>query len=157
MLVYRICQEKYADDLSGEGAALYGGRWNFPKTRALYTSTNPSLCLLEMLVHLPNYQIDTPFILITLEVPDVQISKVDLKDLKEGWDSFSSLEVSRKMAAKIMAEDKYLGLLVPSVVMNLDYNLVVNPLHDDFHKVRMLDKLNYTLENRFKSSLRIKP
>jgi len=150
MQVYRICQEKYGDDLSGEGAALYGGRWNFPKTRALYTSTNPSLCLLEMLVHLPNYQIDIPFVLVTLEVPEYKFPKLDIKSLKTGWDSFASLDVSRTISTKVFAVEKCLGLLVPSVVMNLDYNLVLNPQHTDFSKVRIVEKLPYQLEERFK-------
>jgi RES domain-containing protein len=149
MLVYRICQEKYADDLSGEGAALFGGRWNFPKTRALYTSTNPSLCLLEMLVHLPNYQIDIPFILVTLEVPESKFPKLDIKSLKTGWDSFASLDISRSISTKVFQTEKCLGLLTPSVVMNLDFNLVLDPLHPDFSKVRLVEKLPYKLEERF--------
>ena len=150
MLVYRICQEKYGDDLSGEGAAIYGGRWNFPKTRALYTSTNPSLCLLEMLVHLPNYQIDIPFVLVTLEVPEYKFPKLEIKSLKTGWDSFSSWDLSRSISTKVFTAKKCLGLLVPSVVMNLDFNLVLDPLHSDFPKVTIVEKLPYKLEERFK-------
>jgi len=149
MLVYRICHAKYADDLSGEGAAIYGGRWNFPKTKTLYTSCNPSLCLLEMLVHLPGYQIDTQFILVTLDVPEIEIQQLELKTLPSGWDSLSSLEVSRAVATIKFAENKCLGILVPSVVMNLDYNLVLNPLHQSYLNVRIVNKMPYQLQERF--------
>ncbi|MBK8348315.1 MAG: RES family NAD+ phosphorylase [Saprospiraceae bacterium] len=51
MEVYRITREKYAADLTGEGARLYGGRWNRPGVAALYTSEARSLAILELLVH----------------------------------------------------------------------------------------------------------
>ena len=102
-----------------------------------------------MLVHLPNYQIDTPFILVSLDIPDSQIPKIEVKKLTAGWDSFSSLEVSRLTATKKFADERCLAILVPSVVMNLDFNLVINPLHNDFSKVKIVDKLTYKLEMRF--------
>ncbi|MBK7637232.1 MAG: RES family NAD+ phosphorylase [Saprospiraceae bacterium] len=51
MEVYRICRSKYSNDLSGEGAKLYGGRWNRPGIAALYTSESRALALLELIVH----------------------------------------------------------------------------------------------------------
>jgi|GEM_PF-4679954 len=51
MIVYRIAQTKYAQDITGSGAKKYGGRWNRPGVAALYTSQQRSLCMLELLVH----------------------------------------------------------------------------------------------------------
>ena len=56
MKVYRLAKEKAgrykADDLSGNGAALEGGRWNPRGMRVIYTCCNPSMTVLETLVHL---------------------------------------------------------------------------------------------------------
>ena len=149
MKVYRICLPQFADDLSGEGAYLYGGRWNFPKTRLLYTSSSASLCLLEMLVHLPDYQTDSIFTLLTLEVPEFKFLKFETKELPEGWDSFQSLEVPRKFIAAQLIKRSSLGFYVPSVVMPLDFNLLLNPLHSGHSEIKIIEKRDYKLSDRF--------
>ena len=51
MTCYRVVRRKYAN-LSGEGAMLYGGRFNPPGIPAVYTSQSIALALLEVLVHI---------------------------------------------------------------------------------------------------------
>ena len=53
MIVFRLAKKQYTHKLSGEGAELYGGRWNSVGTPMLYTSESRSLALLELAVHLP--------------------------------------------------------------------------------------------------------
>ena len=47
MDVYRIGKNKYIKDLSGDGARLYGGRWNYQGYRVLYASESLALAILE--------------------------------------------------------------------------------------------------------------
>lgn len=50
---WRIVKEKHAATaFSGEGARLYGGRWNSVGTSLVYTSGTKALAALESLVHL---------------------------------------------------------------------------------------------------------
>lgn len=49
MKVFRLAPSKHALDLSGEGAWLYGGRWNSVGTRALYASQSIALLCLNIL------------------------------------------------------------------------------------------------------------
>ena len=52
-LAYRLISPKWAATaLSGEGARLYGGRWNSPGKSKVYLSTSRTLAALELLVHL---------------------------------------------------------------------------------------------------------
>ena len=49
--VWRICRRPFAD-LSGEGARLYGGRWNAPGRPLIYAAETAALAVLEVRVHL---------------------------------------------------------------------------------------------------------
>jgi RES domain-containing protein len=53
MIVYRICNTRYANDINGIGSKLYGGRWNNVGNAVVYSSSTRALAALEVLVHLP--------------------------------------------------------------------------------------------------------
>src|SRR5258708_25551086 len=74
MKVFRLAKEKLgryrADDLSGNGAALAGGRWNPRGVPVLYTCCHASTAVLEARVHASGLLPVANFYLVTLEVPD---------------------------------------------------------------------------------------
>jgi len=51
MEVFRLSRAKYADQLSGYGAALKGARWNSRGVEMIYAAENRSLAMAEVLVH----------------------------------------------------------------------------------------------------------
>jgi RES domain-containing protein len=58
MRFWRICRRRYAAEAAtGEGARLYGGRWNSRGVRVVYASTSLALAAIETFVSLePNLQ-----------------------------------------------------------------------------------------------------
>ena len=70
MKVYRIAQRNFIEDLSGEGARLFGGRWNHKGTSLLYTAESRSLAALEILVHAHNLSSISSLATLILEIPD---------------------------------------------------------------------------------------
>ncbi len=48
MICYRVVRRKY-DNLSGQGAKLFGGRFNPPGIPAVYSSQSIALAVLEVL------------------------------------------------------------------------------------------------------------
>ena len=68
MIVYRICNESYKDDISGNGAAINGSRWNSKNIRMLYTGQYISLSILESLVHLREIDLPEKQFLLMIEV-----------------------------------------------------------------------------------------
>ena len=58
MRIWRICRERYAAEaFNGNGARLFGGRWNSPGTPMVYASSSLALAAIELFVHLePNQQ-----------------------------------------------------------------------------------------------------
>ena len=71
MIVYRLCKAVHAA-LDGEGARLWGGRWNRAGRPMIYTAASPSLAVLEVLVHLdlPSALLPDDLRLLTIELPD---------------------------------------------------------------------------------------
>src|SRR5439155_27371588 len=87
MRFWRICRRRYAGAAaSGEGARLYGGRWNSRGVRVVYASTSLALAAVETFVNLePNLR---PADLVSIEgaIPDaVEIGRLDAEALPAKW------------------------------------------------------------------------
>ena len=73
--------------LDGEGARLYGGRWNSPGRPVVYTSTTLSLAALEYLIHVDAADAPSDLVALTVEVPDeVDVERVEAAGLPAGWE-----------------------------------------------------------------------
>jgi RES domain-containing protein len=87
MTFYRISNETFREDISGNGAAINGSRWNSVNVRMLYTSGSISLCILESLVHLKIADIPPSQFLLKIEIPDsVTVAEISSKKIKQGWE-----------------------------------------------------------------------
>jgi RES domain-containing protein len=155
MELFRITQEKYADDLSGNGARLYGGRWNSEGLFAVYTSSSRALALLETLAHTPAKMLDVKtYMLITLSVPDsVKPEEIDLTNLSAGWDAPDTRPVTKKLGDKFLRSKTGLLLAVPSVLVPEEINYVLNPLHADMRRIKTTYKRRIQFDKRVVGSL----
>jgi RES domain-containing protein len=137
MLVYRIDRQKRKDQvLSGFGAEMYGGRWNFPGTRAVYTAGSRSLSMLEMLVHLDlTYQMPKDRIMCTLHIPDtVTIHELELP---LDWDKTPYGSSTQSLFPDFAMDRTKTVLKVPSAVIPEEHNFILNPLAEDFYKIKV--------------------
>ena len=137
MRFWRICRRRYAADAaSGEGARLYGGRWNSRGVRMVYASTSLALAAVETFVNLePNLQ---PKDLISIEgnIPDgLEISRVDLKTLPANWRETRD-ESLRRFGDDWIRAGQTAALLVASAAIRGEWNVLLNPTHGDFSKIR---------------------
>lgn len=150
MELYRISQEKYADDLTGNGARLYGGRWNSAGLFAVYSSSSRSLALLETLAHTPAKMLDTKvYLLITLSVPGtIPPGEIRLSGLGTGWDAPDTGPLTKKLGDRFLREKKNLLLKVPSVMMPEEMNYLLNPLHPEMRKVKILHRRRIHFDKR---------
>lgn len=156
MIVYRITKAAYAHDLSGNGARLYGGRWNSEGNYALYTAENRSLALVETLVHTPmRFLKSAAYFLIEIEVPSpASIKKIGLKDLPDEWDAWIPAPATRILGDTFLAEQKHLLLQVPSVLMPEEFNYVINPLHSDMKSAKIVAERRLTFNDRLLQTLK---
>jgi RES domain-containing protein len=154
MELYRISQEKFANDLSGNGARLYGGRWNSEGKFALYTSSSRSLALLETLAHTPVRILQAKtYFLVTLFFPDTAVvQEVNIKKFP-GWDSTEIRPVTQKTGDNFLLNGNNLALAVPSILMPEELNFVLNPLHSDFKKVKIIYQRRIHFDKRVVTNL----
>lgn len=155
MDLFRIAQDKFAEDLSGNGARLFGGRWNSEGYFAVYTSTTRALALLETLAHTPAKMFDTKvYQLITLTVPDnLFIEEIVLSQIPEGWDAPDARGITKKLGDAFFKSKKGLLLSVPSVLVKEELNYVFNPLHPDMRKVKISNKRRVDFDKRVGANL----
>lgn len=136
MNLFRLAKSKYANDLTGRGAFLFGGRWNIPGVYALYTATNSSLAFLEILANvssvddIPN---DLLMLKIELEENSNEIHYLTFEDLPHDWNEITYDYDIQKFGSKEISNSA--AVVFPSVVMRWDYNVVLNPLYPGFEKI----------------------
>ncbi len=147
MIVYRISNAAFSDDISGTGAKLNGARWNSKGIPVLYTSQFLSLAVLEMLVNTNFKDYAIALNLMYINFPDTQsITNIDLKHLKNNWrDDF---EYTRYMGDEFFKQKETLILKVPSSVIQEEYNYLVNPLHADFKKMKLVKTKSFWPDER---------
>jgi RES domain-containing protein len=137
MIVYRISNAAFKDDISGTGAKKNGARWNNKGTPIVYTAQHISLAVLEMLVntHFKDYSIELH--LVYIQLPDEAI-KGEIKNskLKLNWKDDPSY--TKFIGDEFIKQNQSLILKVPSAVINEEHNFLVNPLHPDFKKVKII-------------------
>ena len=137
MHIYRIADKRHPI-WDGTGAALLGGRWNSPGRSAIYGSLSHACAMLEMLAHAGIGRIPAFQQFVVVEVPDDEalVERHGPAGLPDGWDKEDS-SVARNFGDHWLASRRTLVLIVPSVVARLEFNVVVNPAHSDFPKLRV--------------------
>jgi len=149
--VYRIAKKAYIKDLSGEGAKLYGGRWNKKGTAILYTASNRSLAIVEFLVHLPMALLPKDIYIIELTLPPRAKSQtIHAKDLVDNWKSYPANYQLAEIGSKWILENKTLALKVPSCVVQGEQNVLINPNHRLFNKVTISKIEPYNIDKRLR-------
>src|ERR1700722_10756925 len=120
MDLWRLCRRPHAD-LSGEGARIFGGRWNSAGRPVVYLAEHPALAALEVRVHLdlPFELLPVDFVLMRVGVPDSSMTEYaaagDSVAVGDAWLTDAGAAVLR----------------VPSVLVPHAWNVLLNPGHPD--------------------------
>jgi len=146
---YRIIRPEFADTaFDGEGARLFGGRWNEKGTRMVYTSASPSLAAIESFVHLGVEAKSILHSIIEIDIPDEIVKVCAISDLPEGWNENPAPEMCQEFGS-VWAEGKESAVLsIPSIVMEMERNYLLNPAHPDFTRITIVQKTTFTYDQR---------
>jgi RES domain-containing protein len=152
MQLFRIAKTPYIKDLIGIGARIYGGRWNEKGVAALYTSESRSLASLEYLVHTSSIS-TTPLDLsmACIEIPDqIAVQQVTKRQLPPDWRNYPAHPGLAAIGSKWVASNQYLLLRVPSVIVENEFNILINPIHPDIKTVRIKSVKPFALDERLR-------
>ena len=147
MILYRLGRRKHARKLDGVGAKMYPGRWNTLDTPMIYCGNNRSLCAMEVLVHINEPPDD--YAMTTLFVPDdVSVRTPGLRHLPQAWNSDDYNAPTRALGDAFISSGQHLMLCVPSAVVKDDLNYLLNPLHPDIRRVKVLAVVSFRFDPR---------
>lgn len=149
MEAYRLSREKFADTLSGKGAALKGARWNSVGVEIIYTAANRSLAMAEVAVHFTLATLPADYVMITIFISDdVSLQKINVTDLPTGWNTFPHPSNTQAIGDQFIADNKFCVLQIPSAVTQGDYNLLINPNHPDFKRIKIIATEKFPFDKR---------
>lgn len=145
--IFRIVKEKYAKDITGTGASLYGGRWNKIGTSVLYCGESIEISLLENIVHLPANLMPN-LMLLTLQIPDDSIQIISTSELPENWYKQPAPEILSEIGDNWAKSNSSIALKVPSVIVHTSNNYILNCSHPKYKKVKIIDQQPFPLDPR---------
>jgi len=148
--MWRIVASRYRDRAyDGEGARLYGGRWNHPGTAAAYASTHLSLAVLELFVHLDPDTLPGDLVAVPAELPaGIAVEELPLGALPAGWRAYPAPETVQELGNAWLRAGTAAALLVPSVVLPEERNVLLNPRHPDFPDLEIGDPRPFAFDPR---------
>ena len=149
MIVYRLGNEKYKDDLSGKGAEKAGARWNSKGHALVYASESRALCTTEIAVRTPLGNLPVNYHLTSIEIPStIEIPEIKISDLPPDWKSIPHPNSTQLIGDKFIADGKYLVIKVPSAVVQGDFNFLINPAHKLIAKIKVIKTELFEFDER---------
>ena len=149
MRVWRLSKAKFAESsFSGEGAKLFEGRWNFAGVPMVYTSTSLALAAMEFFVHLEPGDAPSDLVCGRADIPDdLQREKMDIRKLPAGWRQLDNQDLQR-WGSDWARSKRSVALEVPSAVVEGEWNVLLNPAHPGFHKIKVAPAKTFHYDER---------
>ena len=146
---WRISKSRYAARaFDGEGARVYGGRWNSPGTRVAYASESVALATLEVLVGLQDTSLLTSYSLIKVEFPEELVETLNRRRLPPRWNEHPPTPETQRIGDIWVAEGRSAVLKVPSAVVEAEHNYLLNPAHERFGRIEVHRATPFRLDPR---------
>ena len=133
MELFRISKKNVAGKLRASGLQ---NRWNRDGQYVIYTGSSRSLSILELVVHRNDIGILDHYLLMVISVADRDhlMKQVMLADLPAQWRSMAAYSALQKIGSEWYQKQQSLLLKVPSAVIPMEYNFIINTEHPDFSK-----------------------
>jgi RES domain-containing protein len=144
-------------EFNGAGGLKAEGRWHILGTPVVYAANSEPLSLLEKLVH-RKAAAPISYPLYIAEVPDNLLEELAPEDYPQDWRSIYPPDSTRALGNAWLESAAAVGLLVPSVLISGVHgahikNCLINPLHPEFHQVKLSGPISFAVDPRFPSGV----
>jgi RES domain-containing protein len=148
--VYRVLRKPYSRmPFDGEGSYQYGGRWSSPGTRLSYASEHQSLAMLEYFVHLEASDAPPDLVLASADIPDdLSRQQIEVGTLPANWRETPAPAELARLGDEFVLTGKDCILIVPSALVPNENNWLINPLHEEFQKIKIRETEPLTYDSR---------
>jgi RES domain-containing protein len=159
MEVWRLTKKKHlATAMTGKGAKEFGARWNGIGTPIVYTAENIALSVLDTLANRDKVKKLRPVLLLAIHVPDDQVLDLDVAlrklglRLNKNWveEELDELKLSssQKVGNAWAESGLSCALRVPNTIVRMEFNLLLNPEHPDYKRVKAKDPIPFSYDKR---------
>jgi RES domain-containing protein len=148
-VIWRLTPQRHEREaFTGEGAALYGGRWNFPDVPLVYCAESRSLAALEVLANIrdPTVHFALPWVSIPAEIATDLVEKPGR--IPVSWRTNPYPLETQRFGDEWVRTQRSVALRVPSVVVPGEFNYLLNPAHPQFSKVKIGPPEPFTFDPR---------
>jgi len=149
MTIYRITKKQYASEFNGKGAAIRGNRWNSKGTEVIYCAESRALAFAELSVYLNITMASTHYVMLTIDVPDkLPLFILKDKELPPNWNVYPHIKDTQFIGDRLVQENKFALMKVPSAIVQGDFNYVINPRYKDFELIQVDNIANFPIDER---------
>ena len=132
MIVFRIGKLKWKEDLTGEGAKKFGGRWNHIGVACIYTSESRALAVLEYSSHTPLDLIPRGLGFTLYEIPEDKVYNCEKAELPGDRRNLTHTKSCKDFGTKMLLDN--LVIKLPSVTLPYEHNYILNPSNPSFSR-----------------------
>ncbi|MDZ7721193.1 MAG: RES family NAD+ phosphorylase [Balneolaceae bacterium] len=146
MVVFRITTKRWAGVLTASG---YPARWNSKGTDIIYTASSRALACLENLVHRSGEGLNQQFKITEIYIPDhISAKLIKPENLPDGWHQMDNYHQCQKIGDQWIETSESLLLEVPSSIIREETNILINPQHAEFSKVKVHNITPFSFDQR---------
>lgn len=136
--LFRIVKTKYADTAFDPNRQIYRpARWNPAGVQLIYTAMSEAGAILEILANVQDYElIKNNYSIIEAELDSELMTNLDSNvDQEETRRLYLNKEITQRVGEVWVESNESVALKVPSIVSKKDFNVLLNPRHDDFSNI----------------------
>lgn len=148
MRIYRLVKAEYAD--TAFRGSRGRGRWHRLGTPMVYASDQPATALLETLVHTGRAALlQEEYVLFSIELDEEEhLVRLPSSDLPDNWQAWPWPESTREIGTYWHESEASVALEVPSAVLPVQRNYLLNVGHPAFADVRIRGPEDFPIDTR---------